>query len=150
MDEAIVFRVAKPGDAPELARLNAAFNDVYEPPEATRARLLDPACVETPLIALAGVRAVAFAALRVVPCVFYEGVHAELTELYVEPGWRRQGIARQLIMMAEELALERGAGELHILTGTDNAPALELYRSLGYEDGDISLTKALSTQRRRT
>jgi ribosomal protein S18 acetylase RimI-like enzyme len=143
MTDRIIIRVAQPLDAPELARLNAAFNDVYEPPEAMAARWSDATRVETPLIALAGPRAVAFAALRVVPCVFYAATYAELTELYVEPAWRRRGIARALIALAEQLASERGAGTLTILTGDDNAPAQALYRSLGYEEGDVALTKDL-------
>ena len=147
MTNDITIRVAQPSDAPELARLNAAFNDVYEPPEVVRARLDHPERVETPLIAVVGRRAVGFAALRLVPCVFYADAHAELTELYVEPGWRRRGIARRLIALAERLAAEGGAGELTILTGDDNAPAQALYRSLGYEDADVALTKVLSTER---
>jgi ribosomal protein S18 acetylase RimI-like enzyme len=147
MTGAIIIRVAVPGDAQELARLNAAFNEVYEAPEVVRRRLSDPACVETPLIALVGARAVAFAALRLVPCVFYPDTHAELTELYVEPDWRRRGIARRLIALAEQLALEGGAADLIILTGDDNAPAQALYRSLGYGDLDVALTKALRGER---
>ena len=150
MADTAVIRVAQPEDAQELARLNAAFNGVYESPEIIKARLAHPARVETPLIALAGARAVGFAALRLVPCIFYAETHAELTELYIDPGWRRRGIGRRLIALAEKLALEGGAADLIILTGDDNVPAQALYRSLGYEDLDIALTKALRRERNGT
>jgi ribosomal protein S18 acetylase RimI-like enzyme len=147
MADEVVVRVAQPEDAQELARLNAAFNGVYESPEVIKSRLVHPARVETPLIALVGARAVGFAALRLVPCLFYSTAHAELTELYIDPGWRRQGIGRRLIALAEELALVGGAADLIILTGDDNVPAQALYRSLGYEDLDIALTKPLRRER---
>lgn len=143
MPDDIVIRVANEKDAPELARLNAAFNDVYEPPEALIPRFADPQRVETPLIAMVGGRAVGFAAVRVVHSLFYAHPHAELTELYVEPTFRRQGIARGLIALAERVAAERGARTLTLLTGADNLPARALYGALGYVEDDISLTKTL-------
>lgn len=144
ISDTIHVRVAGPEDAQELARLNAAFNEVYEPPEAIQQRLADPGRVETPLIAVVGLRAVGFAALRVAPSVFYSEPHAELTELYIDPAWRRHAIGRRLIELAERLAREHGASDLVILTGADNTAAQALYRSLGYEKGDISFVKALT------
>lgn len=143
MSEEITIRIASEKDAPELARLNAAFNDVYEPPEALAPRLADPERAETPLIATRACRAIGFAALRIVPALFYAAPYAELTELYVDPAYRRQGIASRLIALAERLARDRGARTLTILTGADNHSARALYRALGYQPGDIALTKTL-------
>ena len=137
-------RTATLGDASALARLNAAFNGASIPPEQIAAHLLDPRCVETPILAEIDGEAVGFAALRLVPCVFYANPHAELTELYVEPTYRRRGVARALLEYAETLAHAQGAESLFILTSFDNYEAQRLYRLLGYEDYDLALIKSLS------
>lgn len=139
----ITVRPAEITDAAELARLNAAFNESVEPPEAYAQRLQDLRRVETPLLAEVAGRAVGFAAVRVVPSVFYAEPRAELTELYVEPEFRRLGVARALVASAENLARQLGAHSLVVLTGDDNEPALELYQALGFELDDISLSKSL-------
>lgn len=143
VDEVIV-RIADLADAAELARLNAAFNEVYDPPETVAARLSNPDRLETPLIATDGVRAVGLAALRIVPCIFYATPHAELTELYVEPAYRRRGIARRLVALAERLAVDRGADRLVILTSVDNRAARALYASMGYVPEDLAMVKGLA------
>jgi ribosomal protein S18 acetylase RimI-like enzyme len=143
MMNGITVRPAEITDAAELARLNAAFNESVEPPEAYAQRLQDLRRVETPLLAEVAGRAVGFAAVRVVPSVFYAEPRAELTELYVEPEFRRLGVARALVASAENLARQLGAHSLVVLTGDDNEPALELYQALGFELDDISLSKSL-------
>jgi ribosomal protein S18 acetylase RimI-like enzyme len=135
--------VATPGDAPELARLNAAFNGVQEPPERLAARLADPKRVERPIIAEIEGRAVGFACLRLVPSLCYDPTHAELTELFVEEAYRSQGIGRALVAYAERLAQEGGATELTLLTGLENAHAQAFYRALGYADWELAMRKRL-------
>jgi ribosomal protein S18 acetylase RimI-like enzyme len=139
----LTIRIAIAGDLEGLARLNELFNGVSEKPETLRRRLADPQCVETPIVARLGDRVVGFAALRVVPCVFYASPNGELTELYVEEAYRGQGIAKKLVMYAENLAKDQGVEELILLTGPSNTAALALYHRLGYEDRDVSLTKVL-------
>jgi ribosomal protein S18 acetylase RimI-like enzyme len=136
-------RIASIQDAPALASMNAAFNDSLETSEQIAQRLADPHRVETPIIAELDDEIVGFAAVRLVPCVFYPAPHAELTELFVEPGYRRRGIGRALLLHAERLALDGGADELVLLTGFTNQAAQALYRSLGYEDLDLQMYKHL-------
>lgn len=145
MISAITVRPAGPEDAVALARLNIAFNGGNEPPENLARRLQNPRRVETPLLAEVAGQAVGFAAVRVVPCIFYAEPRAELTELYVEPEFRRRGVARALIAEAEAWAAQLGANSLVVLTGDDNEPALELYEALGFERDDVSLSKALKS-----
>lgn len=140
----VVVRIATEADGAELARLNAAFNDVYEPPETVCARLTDPGQVEIALIAKDGARGVGFAGLRVVPALFYKAPSAELTELYVEPAARRQGVGRRLVALALEIARDRGARELRVLTSPDNEAGRALYRSMGFKENDISMTKTIT------
>lgn len=141
-------RLATVEDAVILARLNQAFNDVSEPPEALAKRLADPRRVETPILAEAaeapeGVCVAGFACVRIVPCVLYDEPHAELTELYVEAMFRRRGVGRALVARAEALAREAGASRLILLTGFDNAEAQAFYRALGYVEDELMLSKDL-------
>jgi ribosomal protein S18 acetylase RimI-like enzyme len=125
----------------DLARLNTAFNDVDDPPARLAERLADPRCVEIPLVADLDGKVVGFAALRLVPQVFYEGPYAELTELYVEPEHRRVGAGRALIEHAERLAKEGGAREMLLSVGAKNAEAQGFYRALGYADYALTWRK---------
>lgn len=140
----LILRRATPQDAPALARLNTAFNQVDQPADQIAARLSDPYTPEVPILAEIDGQAVAFAAIRIVPCVFYPEPHAELTELYVEPAFRRQGIARRLLAYAEKLALQSGASAIIVLTGADNIPALGLYHASGYREEDLALQRDIS------
>jgi GNAT superfamily N-acetyltransferase len=137
----LAVRVAVPEDAPELARLNATFKGVQEPPERLAARLVDPKRVETPIIAEIEGRAVGFACLRLLPSLCYDPIYAELTELFVEEACRRRGIGRALVAYAERLARESGAEELVLLTGLGNARGQVFYRALGYADWDLAMRK---------
>jgi len=54
--------------------------------------------------------------------------------LWVSEELRRQGLARRLMAAAEELARGMGVSYLSLDVLADNAPALRLYESLGFED----------------
>ena len=81
--------------------------------------------------------------MRLVPCLFYDTPHAELTELFVQEAYRRRGIGRALIAPAERLACEGGATELLVLTSLTNYEAQSLYHAMGYEDDDLAMSKTL-------
>jgi GNAT superfamily N-acetyltransferase len=53
-------------------------------------------------------------------------------DLYVEPRWRRTGVARGLLDAVSAAALERGALRLSLQTEEDNADALRLYERYGF------------------
>lgn len=141
----MIIRTATPTDAPELARLNTAFNETDTPAELIAARLADPHGVETAVVVEIDGRLVGFAGLRIVASPFYRQPNAELTELYVEPEYQRRGIGRALVLYAEEVARKRGVEEIMVVTGFDNAPALALYQNLGYRlDADPALLKSFA------
>jgi GNAT superfamily N-acetyltransferase len=54
-----------------------------------------------------------------------------LSQLYVLPEVRRDGVARELLSMIAERAMELGAQELMISTGIDNAVARRFFASIG-------------------
>ena len=136
-------RIATADDASTLDSLNAVFNGSSDGPEAIMKRIADPRRVDIPLLAEVDGQVAGFACLRIVPNLFYPEPYAELTELYVEPDHRRRGVGRALVAFAEELAKEKGAKSMKILTGDDNEAALGLYRGMVYENDDISLWKRL-------
>jgi cytidine deaminase len=140
----MIVRFATPDDAPEIARLNTDFNEIDTPADLIAARLADPHGIETAIVAEEDGRLVGFASLRITTSPFYRDPGAELTELYVEPAYQRQGIGRALATYAEDLAHSRNAGEMMVVAGFENPPALALYQSLGYRiDPDPALFKSL-------
>lgn len=63
----------------------------------------------------------------------YRGKGAWVDELFVEPAYRGQGIASQLLDRAEQASLAHGAQTLHLEVSHGN-PAIELYRRRGFHD----------------
>ena len=59
-------------------------------------------------------------------------VWAGLTDLWVDPARRREGLASTVIGELLAWAAERGATTAYLQTTTDNAPALALYGRLGF------------------
>jgi ribosomal protein S18 acetylase RimI-like enzyme len=143
LPSSIQVRLAEAADAPQIARLNELFNGVTDAPAAYAARLTDPRRVDTALMAELDGQVVGFAVLRLLPALLYSEPYAELTELYVEEGYRRRGVGRALIEYAEGLAMQAGAEEMVILAGENNRSALSAYLSLGYQAGDLALIKKL-------
>ena len=73
----------------------------------------------------------------------YDDYMPEITEVYVKPHYRRNGIAREMITYAEEYC--KSHYPLHrfeLLTGDENDGAQIVYAKLGYsEDGELHLAK---------
>jgi aminoglycoside 6'-N-acetyltransferase len=69
---------------------------------------------------------------------------ADIRRVYVQPAWRRQGIATELMRVAEETARQGGAKEVRLTVIAENAAAIAFYRRLGYGDFAIRLRKHLS------
>ena len=137
----MIIRAAIPADAGDLARMNAAFNGVSDSAAQIAARMAACADVETAILAEWDGYVGGFACVRVVPCLLYAEPYAELTELYVEPAFRRRGLGRALIAYAEQLARARGATELLIMTGVGNMAAQALYRAVGYDTYAVALNR---------
>ena len=56
-----------------------------------------------------------------------------LSNLAVQAGYRRQGVARQLLKTAEQLSLDWGFRELYLHVMADNNRARLLYQNMGYQ-----------------
>jgi ribosomal protein S18 acetylase RimI-like enzyme len=74
----------------------------------------------------------------------FRGRDAFIDELYVEPEFRRMGLARRAIEFVERRARALSVNALHLEVDHGNDPAVELYRRSGYADhGRHLMTKWL-------
>src|SRR6266508_6262560 len=114
---------ATPDDAAELARMLNLFDHMGATPEQVAARMLACQNVLTTVIGELDGRPVGFACLRLIPHLQGDEPYAELTDIYVDAPFRRQGVARALIAHLEAAARAAGASEVVIITGFDNESA---------------------------
>jgi ribosomal protein S18 acetylase RimI-like enzyme len=136
-------RIAQPEDAPRLTPLLVQFNGPPISVEQVRRRLVAIQGIETVLLAEVEGEVIGFASLRLVPYLSEDAPRAELTELYVEPAHRRQGVGRALLRRVEALAREGGATELVLLTGRENKSAQAFYRAIGFRECAVAMEKRL-------
>lgn len=80
---------------------------------------------------------------RVVPEPDEEQAYAYVSDLVVLPAYRRRGIGRALLERAEAYARREGARTLRVGVLAKNEAAGRLYRSIGFSDYTIQLTKPL-------
>ena len=75
----------------------------------------------------------------------FRGHDAFVDELYIEADYRRRGYGLQAMVFLEKKALGMGVNAVHLEVDHGNAPALELYRRVGYVDHDrFLMTKWLN------
>src|SRR5215213_5416635 len=130
----ITVRQATPDDAPELAVMLDRFDGIRAIPEQVATRMLAYQSVLTTYLGEMDGQPVGFACLRLVPHIQGDEPYAELTDIYVDAAFRRQGVARALIAQIEAVARAAGASEMVIITGFDNEDAHAAYRAVGYAD----------------
>jgi len=74
----------------------------------------------------------------------YEGHRGWVNYLAVSPQHQRQGYAKQLMQLGEDLLLEVGCPKLNLQVRDTNTQALGFYEALGYKiDASVSLGKRL-------
>ena len=71
-------------------------------------------------------------------------VEPSIGELVVAPEAEGQGIGAALVEAAMAHARAEGHARISVSTGAANARARALYRRLGFEDEDVTLSRALS------
>jgi GNAT superfamily N-acetyltransferase len=69
---------------------------------------------------------------------------AYVGELVVAEEAEGKGVGRALMAAAEQWARDRGLARMSLETGAANAGARAFYAALGYEESDVSLSRALS------
>ena len=137
---------ATPDEATELARLLNLFDNMGATPEQVATRMLACQNVLTTFICELDGQPVGFACLRLIPPLQGDEPYAELTDIYVDAPFRRQGVAHGLIAHLEAAARAAGAGGLVIITGFDNAGAQAAYRASGYANWALAMEKRFSNE----
>ncbi len=153
---ALRVRLARPGDVPALLGPMAEFNAHEE--IAFAADRMGPALerlVADPSIGFALVAEAAqpkgdqtlvgYALVTYGFDLEFAGRDAWLTEVWVLPAHRGAGIGRTLVREATRLAAVRGAKALHLQVRPDNAPAIALYATEGFEPVPRGLRTRLIT-----
>lgn len=119
-------------DAGVVHTLLFEFNGEALQPGALARRMLQVAGLETLLLAEQGGVPAGLLVLRIVPTISDAEDWAEITELYVQPPFRRQGIGTALVCAAVEHCRERSCGELSLLVDPANVEAQAFYQAVGF------------------
>ena len=144
----MLYRLAKPSDAEALVRLNAAFNGVDDVfPEDVRRSL--EASPEVVAVADSAGKVIGFCCAQVHRSFCYKTPVAEVTEMYVDEGFRRQGCATGMLRFLEEhLQSAYGVDEIHLLTGTENLAARSAYKKAGFAaKNEVYMVKEVPAKR---
>jgi len=72
---------------------------------------------------------------------------AYISELHVWPDYRKSGVAKGLLEMAEAFAVQRGTRFLSLQIACSNVPTVQMVKSLGFEEETVKLTKRVSGDR---
>jgi ribosomal protein S18 acetylase RimI-like enzyme len=67
-----------------------------------------------------------------------------LHDLFVIPAGRKQGIGRQLMLMADQYCRTTEGARIDLMTAITNSPAQALYESLGYERDEVFFSYSLA------
>ncbi|MGC8633810.1 MAG: GNAT family N-acetyltransferase [Candidatus Limnocylindrales bacterium] len=87
------------------------------------------------LVATAREEVVGFVAVHVMPRFEHGDWIARVLALVVDEGARERGVGRELMEAAERHALESGCAFIEVTAGRHRPGALQLYESVGYEQG---------------
>lgn len=61
------------------------------------------------------------------------GPKGKVVSIGVRPDWRKKGVAKDLMKVAEDWFVDSGAAEVDLEVGISNREALNMYAGLGYE-----------------
>jgi ribosomal protein S18 acetylase RimI-like enzyme len=135
----LVVRKARVEDTAAVHDLLFEFNGEALPPDTLSRRIQQVTDLETAFLAEQGGCPGGLMVLRIVPALADAQDWAEITELYVRPAFRRQGIGTALVHAALEHSRLRGCSELHLLVDPANREANAFYRASGFHHDSCAL-----------
>ena len=136
-------RIATVQDAEQLQILNNEFNGEGETTlENIRLSLADNK-QEVIVVDEQNGELTGFVCVQLKKSFCYDDYIPEITEVYVKPQYRRNGVARAMITYAEEYCKSHyPLHKFELLTGSENIAAQNAYKSFGYSgDDEIHLAK---------
>lgn len=136
-------RIATEKDAEQLEILNNEFNGEGETTlENIRLSLADNK-QEVIVVDEQNRELTGFVCVQLKKSFCYDDYMPEITEVYVKPQYRHNGIARAMITYAEEYCKSHfPLHKFELLTGAENDVARIAYAKLGYcEDAELHLVK---------
>ena len=139
-------RIATQLDAAQLEVLNIEFNGDGETTLENIRNSLISNKQEVIVVDEQNGKLTGFVCVQLKKSFCYDDYMPEITEVYVKPQYRRNGIARNMIAYAEEYCKKYySLHKFELLTGTENDDAQSVYAKLGYsEDGELHLAKRLT------
>lgn len=139
----ITVRKATVEDAAAVLRLNESNHDARATVEHIAEHIRQRAEFEMPFVAEVEGQVVGLACLRLLPSLCDSAPYAELTELIVDPQYRRRGVGRELHQRIEAEARAGGALNLVLMTAWRNTNAHAFYHELGYRLWTVMMQKKL-------
>jgi ribosomal protein S18 acetylase RimI-like enzyme len=136
-------RVAFAADAQAISDLLYEFNGEALLVEALAARMAQARGIETVFLGEQGGCLAGLLVLRTVPTLSGPEDWAEITELYVRPQARRNGVGRALVAAAIEHSRDCGCTEIHLLVDPANEGGLAFYRALGFHRDSWEMRRPL-------
>lgn len=128
----IEIRKAVISDADVLYKLNEDFNGKG----TTEIDLLKNSLLnnEQEIVFVASVnnKTVGFCCVQIFKSMCYSKYYAEITELYVDEGFRRMGIAAKIFEYVEEYFRNKNIGGYQFFTSENNTVAQSFYEKQGY------------------
>jgi ribosomal protein S18 acetylase RimI-like enzyme len=70
--------------------------------------------------------------------------HAYVSDIFVDPGWRRRGLGRMLLDTIEDDMRRRGCQRIRICSKAANREAVSFYQRAGYDPYEITFSKQLA------
>lgn len=138
-----MIRLATLNDAEQLHALNEKFNGKGETTLGNIKESLLNNKQEVIVVAEENSILVGFICVQMKKSFCYDDYLPEITEVFVENGYRRRKIASNMISFIETYCLQNySLHKFELLTGKNNLEAQALYDSIGYSDEvEIHLTK---------
>ena len=125
--------MAGPADAAAVAELLVEFNGEGLAPQALARRMAEVQGLETAFLGEWEGETAGLLVMRTAPTLSGADDWAEITEMYVRPKFRRQGIGRSLVEAALNHGRRRGCCEFHLLVDPSNKIGQAFYADLGFQ-----------------
>ena len=136
-------RLATVNDAEQLNILNIEFNGEGEAGIENIRDSLRNNKQEVVIVAEEDAILVGFVCVQLKKSFCYDDYMPEITEVYVNPAYRKRGIAGEMIFFAENYCSKNyPVHKFELLTGKENFVAQSVYSRLGYiDDREVHFSK---------